>query len=83
MLAVLFTLACVGGQPALAASFSSSTLGVHESDHAHSVALRSDGDHLDFVLSHGEQDVCDHGAAPHSHDDSAGVSEGGHVVHRR
>jgi len=82
-LTVLLMLACASAQPAPGSSLAVSvfTLGIHANDHAHSVALRLDGDHLDVVLSHGERDAHDHGEAPLDHDHPAGVSEGDHVVH--
>ena len=56
-LAVALMLACAGVQPALGETLIASalTLGIRAShDHAHSLAWRSDGSHLDIVLSHGE-----------------------------
>lgn len=82
-LAVALMLACAGVQPALGETLLASALalGIRASDHAHSVEFRSDGSHLDIVLSHGEAGVhADDGATP-QHDHLAGVSESDHVVH--
>ncbi len=76
-------LACAGAQPAFGSSLvvSALTFGIHASDHGHSVALRSDGDHLDIVVSHTERDAHEPGAAARGHAHPVGVSEGDHVVH--
>jgi hypothetical protein len=82
-LAVALMLACAGVQPALGEGLLASALalGIRASDHAHSVAFRSDGSHFDVVLSHGEAGAHpDDGATP-DHDHLAGVSEQDHVVH--
>lgn len=82
-LAVALMLACAGVQPALGEGLVASALalGIRASDHAHSVGFRSDGSHIDIVLSHGEDGVhADDGATP-DHDHLAGVSEQDHVVH--
>ena len=83
VLAIFLMLVCANAQPALGSSLVASalTLGVHGNGHRHSVALRSDGDHLDVVLFHGERDAHDHGGAPQNHDHSAGAAEGDHIVH--
>lgn len=82
-LAVALMLACAGIQPALGERLVASALalGMRASDHAHSVAFRSDGSHLDIVLSHGEAGVHAHDGATPDHDHLAGVSEQDHVVH--
>jgi len=82
-LAVALMLACAGVQPALGEMLIASALalGIRASDHAHSVEFRSDGSHLDIVLSHAESGAhAEHTAAP-GHDHLAGVSERDHVVH--
>ena len=82
-LAVLLMLACAGAQPALGETLIASALalGIHASDHAHSVALRSDGSHLAIVLSHGEHAAPDQRRAAQGPEHLAGVSERDHVVH--
>jgi len=81
-LAVLLLLACAGVQPAVGSPLVASalTLGIRADDHGHSVALRSDGDHLDVVLSHGERSDHDH-QAPCNPDHPADLTEADHVVH--
>jgi hypothetical protein len=83
VLAVYLLLGCAIAQPALGSSLLASALalGIHGSDHGHSVALRSDGHHLDVVVSHREHAAHDAGEVPQNHDHSAGVAEGDHVVH--
>lgn len=66
------------GLPLVAGALS---LGALASDHAHAVALLSDGNHLDLVLSHGDGDAHDHGEAPPGHDHPASFSHSDHVVH--
>jgi hypothetical protein len=78
---MLFVLA--GAQPALGSSLVASALalGIRADAHAHSVALKSDGNHIDVVLSHGERDHHDGGEAPRDHDHPLGVFEDNHVIH--
>jgi hypothetical protein len=80
---VVLMLACAGVQPALGETLFASALllGIRASDHAHSVEFRSDGSHLDIVLSHaGSGAHAEHAGTP-GHDHLAGVSEHDHVVH--
>ena len=81
-LAVLLLLACAGVQPVVGSPLVASalTLGIRANDHGHSVVLRSDGDHVDVVLSHGERGDHDH-RAPCNPDHPADLTEADHVVH--
>lgn len=81
-LAVLLLLACAAAQPAIGSPLVASALGagIRASDHAHSVELRSDGDHVDIVLSHGERELHDH-LAPCGPDHPADLTEADHVLH--
>ena len=63
-LAVLLALACANAQIVLGSSLVASalTLGVYaRHPHGHSVELQRDGNHVDVVLSHGEDDAHHHG----------------------
>ena len=56
------------------------SLGRHAGGHAHSVAVQSDGNHVDVVLSHREADAHERCGESPEHFDLAG-SESDHVVH--
>ncbi len=82
-LAIALMLACAGAQPALSSSLITSALafGIHSHGHEHSIALHSDGTHIDIVLSHGDGGSHDHAKMPADHDHPASLLEGAHVVH--
>jgi len=83
-LGLLLALACAVAQPAFGSSLVSSalTLGLYSTHpHAHSVALHSDGNHLDVVLSHGEPRGHDDRELPADHDHPVSLTHGDHVVH--
>lgn len=75
-------LACAGAQvaPGGALLASALTLGLHASDHAHSVALVPDEGSLQVVLSHDERDRQIPGAAWHPGDPGTSASGGDHVL---
>lgn len=76
-------LACAGAQvaPGGALLASALTLGLHASDHAHSVALVADAGHLHLFLSHDERGRQDAGGASHPDDRATSAPERDHVVH--
>jgi hypothetical protein len=76
-------LAGAGAQAALGSCLAAGmfALGIHANDHAHTVALESDGDHLDGVLSHRARDAHDPGEAARDQGLPASFSEGDHVIH--
>lgn len=78
-LIALVLLACAAEQPVLASGVVASALalGLHAHGHVHQVAWRSDGDHLDLVLSHDTQDAHD-AEHPGNH---TSARTGKHVVH--
>jgi hypothetical protein len=81
-LPLLLLIACAAAQPAIGSPLVASALGagIRASDHAHSVELRSDGDHVDIVLSHGERSLHDH-LAPCGPEHPADLTEADHVLH--
>ncbi len=82
-LVLLVVLACAWAQVAPGGMLlaSSLALGLHASDHAHSVALVADAGHLHLVLSHDEQTRQDAGGASHHGDRATSAPERDHVVH--
>lgn len=80
-LVVPLVLACAGTQvaPGAALRASALTLGLHESDHAHSVSLVAEEGHLHLVLSHDERGGQDPGGARHHGDPATSTSERDHV----
>lgn len=78
---VVVALACAAAQVAPGAALLSSalTLGLHASDHAHSVSLVADGGHVQLVLSHEERGHRDGAAGRHHDEQASSISETDHV----
>jgi hypothetical protein len=77
---IVLALACLGSRvaPASALVLGVLTFGTHADDHAHSVTLVQDDDHVDVVFAHAEPA----NDAAHQHDDpAASGSDASHVLH--
>lgn len=82
-LALPLTLVCAGTQLASGSALLASllTLGLHDSDHAHSVSLVADEGHVHLVLSHEEQGTHHSRNTSHHGDPATTASERDHVFH--
>ncbi len=77
---IVCALACMGARvaPASALVAGALTLGLHADDHAHTVTLVVDENHVDVVVSHVEP--VDDAAHPHGDPEASG-SDDAHVLH--